>query len=139
VTGDSAALRRLTPVRAGPWRRRRRRDGRGCSLALLEAGPPQRLLNAYGPTEATTFSTAHVVDRVSAASAALPIGRPIANTLVRILDGPRRVVPGEVGELHIGGDGLALGYVNRPSLTAERFVADAISSAFFPNTWCPLD
>ncbi|MFC3890927.1 amino acid adenylation domain-containing protein [Lentzea rhizosphaerae] len=94
------------------------------SLALLEAGPPQRLLNAYGPTEATTFSTAHVVDRVSAASTALPIGRPLANTLVRILDGTRRVAPGEVGELHIGGDGLALGYVNRPSLTAERFVAD---------------
>ncbi|MCP2244035.1 AMP-binding protein [Lentzea aerocolonigenes] len=96
----------------------------GISLALLEAGPPQRLLNAYGPTEATTFSTAHVVDRVSAASAALPIGRPLANTLVRILDGHRRVAPGEVGELHIGGGGLALGYVNRPSLTAERFVAD---------------
>ncbi len=94
------------------------------SRALLEAGAPHRLLNAYGPTEATTFSTAHVVDRTSAAAAALPIGRPIANTLVRILDGPRRVAPGEVGELHIGGDGLALGYVNRPSLTAERFVAD---------------
>jgi acyl carrier protein len=80
--------------------------------------------NLYGPTETTLYATRHVLgaDRL-AADAAVPIGRPLANTDVFVLDGAGRVVPaGVVGELFIGGAGLARGYHNRPELTANRFV-----------------
>jgi amino acid adenylation domain-containing protein len=88
--------------------------------ALLARGV--ELWNMYGPTETTVWSTcAHLRDR----STAITIGRPIANTVVRVLDARRRICPlGVPGELYIGGAGLALGYWNRPELTAERFVAD---------------
>jgi amino acid adenylation domain-containing protein len=92
--------------------------------AVLAAGPPGRLLHMYGPTEATSFSTWALVTPQVAARDTLMIGRPIANTDVCILAGNRRAGPGEAGELHIGGDGLALGYVNDPELTAARFVSD---------------
>ncbi|MFD0266104.1 amino acid adenylation domain-containing protein [Streptomyces sp. NPDC127106] len=92
---------------------------------VLAAGAPGRLLNMYGPTEATTFSTGLLVTPRAAAGGALTIGRPIANTTVRVLAEGRRVPVGEQGELHIGGDGLALGYPGRPELTAERFLPDA--------------
>ena len=78
------------------------------------------LWNMYGPTETTIWSTIH---RVMSANGPVPIGRPIANTQVFILDGHRQLVPtGIVGELYIGGTGLARGYLARPELTAERFV-----------------
>ncbi len=78
--------------------------------------------NMYGPTETTVWSTLH---RVSDGDDKIPIGRPIAETQVYVLDANlRRVAPGEEGELYIGGAGLARGYRNRPALTAERFVAD---------------
>jgi len=80
------------------------------------------LWNMYGPTEATVWSTIHPV---KGGVGSIPIGRPIANTQVYILDGDRQPVPvGEAGELHIGGVGLARGYWNRPELTAEKFVAN---------------
>lgn len=92
--------------------------------AALAAGPPRHLLNAYGPTESTTFAVTCELDMERVATSAVPIGRPIANTLAFILDEARRPVKvGEVGELYIGGDGLARGYLNRPDLTAERFVS----------------
>lgn len=91
---------------------------------VLAAGPPERLLHMYGPTEATSFSTWVQVTPQVAARDTLTIGRPIVNTDVCVLAGTRRAVPGEVGELYIGGDGLALGYVNDPELTAARFVPD---------------
>jgi len=80
------------------------------------------LWNLYGPTETTVWSTAHRVERTDRAIA---IGRPIANTTVEVLDEDRQPVPvGVVGELYIGGDGVSLGYLDRPALTSERFVAD---------------
>jgi len=94
-----------------------------CVRDVLKNGPPSRLLHVYGPTEATTFTTRHEVREVEADAASIPIGRPIANTELYVLDELRQPVPmGVTGELYIGGDGLARGYLNRPELTAERFV-----------------
>lgn len=90
---------------------------------VLQAGGPQHLVNGYGPTEGTTFSTACDVTLESLTRGSVPIGRPIRNTLVYILDAQRRPVGvDEIGEIYIGGDGLARGYLNRPELTNERFV-----------------
>jgi amino acid adenylation domain-containing protein len=83
------------------------------------------VINGYGPTEGTTFSACHRLDEPGAVTAPVPIGRPIANTTARVLDGALRPVPlGTVGDLYVGGDGLARGYLDRPDLTAERFVPD---------------
>jgi amino acid adenylation domain-containing protein len=91
--------------------------------AVLDAAPPARLLNGYGPTEATTFATWHEVRAVPLDAKTIPIGRPVANTEVYILDSEGEPVPvGLPGELYIGGPGLAVGYLNQAELTAERFV-----------------
>ena len=90
---------------------------------VLQHGAPQRLLHVYGPTENTTFTTWQQVIDVPPNAVTIPIGRPIANTQVYVLDARGQPAPiGVPGELYIGGDGLALGYLNRPQLTAERFV-----------------
>ena len=95
-------------------------------LAVLPAG--HRLINGYGPTENTTFTACHVMTADSEIGRSVPIGRPISNTRVYILDGRRRPVPiGVAGELYIGGDGLARDYLNRPELTRECFVQDPFS------------
>ncbi|MEV5999691.1 non-ribosomal peptide synthetase [Streptomyces griseomycini] len=89
---------------------------------VLEAFPWLELVNGYGPTETTTFATAH---RVSGADreGPVPIGRPIAGATAHVLDdGGRPVADGARGELWIGGSRLAHGYAGRPDLTAERFV-----------------
>ena len=89
----------------------------------LEALPGTRLINGYGPTENTTFTTCHEITLADLERPSIPIGRPIANTSVFILDELLRAVPvGIPGELLTGGDGLALGYQNAPGLTAERFI-----------------
>jgi len=78
--------------------------------------------NLYGPTETTIWSSLYRVE--DEGNALVPIGRPIANTQMYILDSKLEPVPmGEMGELYIGGDGLARGYLNRPELTAEKFIA----------------
>ncbi|WP_275431010.1 amino acid adenylation domain-containing protein, partial [Pseudomonas frederiksbergensis] len=90
---------------------------------VLRDGAPQHLLNGYGPTEATTFSTTFEITSVGAGS--IPIGRPIGNTRVYVLDAQLRAVPlGVSGELFIAGAGVANGYLNRPELSAEKFIAD---------------
>jgi len=85
------------------------------------------LINGYGPTETTTFACCYRIPRDLPADApSVPIGRPIGNTAVAILDDDLQPVErGETGELCIAGAGLALGYHNRPELTAERFVVRA--------------
>ncbi|MGE3936014.1 MAG: amino acid adenylation domain-containing protein, partial [Rhodospirillaceae bacterium] len=89
------------------------------------AAPHCRLVNGYGPTENTTFTAAHTVSPADENAAAVPIGRPIANTRVYVLDPHMQpVAVGAPGELHIGGAGLARGYVGQPDLTAAQFVAD---------------
>ncbi|HMC28675.1 MAG TPA: AMP-binding protein, partial [Verrucomicrobiae bacterium] len=99
-----------------------------------EAFPPQlaerlkgkaQILNMYGPTETTIWSTMH---RVDAVAESIPIGRPIANTQIYIVDREFQPVPVNVpGELLIGGAGVARGYLNRPELTNQRFIADPFS------------
>ncbi|MCG1019994.1 non-ribosomal peptide synthetase, partial [Mycetohabitans sp. B4] len=84
------------------------------------------VLNAYGPTETTVCATAWRGARDF--NGEVPIGRPIANTRIYLLDAHGQPVPlGAVGELYIGGAGVARGYLNRPALTAERFVPDPFS------------
>lgn len=89
----------------------------------LKGLPGTRLINGYGPTENTTFTTCHLISAGDLKESGIPIGRPIANTQVWILDEHGRPVPpGESGEIYAGGDGLALGYLNNPELTAAKFV-----------------
>jgi amino acid adenylation domain-containing protein/thioester reductase-like protein len=92
---------------------------------VLANGKPEHLLHVYGPTETTTFATSYEITRVSEDGRTVPIGRPIGNTTVYVLDANLEPVPvGVAGELYIGGLGVARGYLNRPNLTAERFVRD---------------
>lgn len=92
---------------------------------VLDALPQCRLVNGYGPTENTTFTCCYDLPRDISADAAAPIGRPIDHTRVYVLDQNLRPVPaGEEGELFAAGDGVALGYLKRPELTAEKFLRD---------------
>ncbi|MGZ7104598.1 MAG: amino acid adenylation domain-containing protein, partial [Candidatus Angelobacter sp.] len=93
---------------------------------ILGEAPPRSLLHVYGPTEATTFST--WFELKEAEGETLPIGRPLKNTTTYVLRNAHELAPvGTVGELCIGGPGLARGYVNQPELTAERFVPNPYS------------
>ncbi|HMD01718.1 MAG TPA: non-ribosomal peptide synthetase, partial [Candidatus Baltobacteraceae bacterium] len=95
---------------------------------FLESLPDCRLLHVYGPTENTTFSTFHALALADTNADNIPIGRPIANSSAYVLDEELRPLPaGAIGELCVGGDGVARGYLNAPELTAERFVADPFS------------
>lgn len=90
---------------------------------LMSAHPDIKLVNGYGPTENSTFTLAHEVVPDDLKQNALPVGRPIANTSVWILDPEGDPLPaGVTGELCCGGDGLALEYLNRPALTDEKFI-----------------
>ncbi len=95
----------------------------------LEMLPDTELINGYGPTENTTFTCCYSIPRPLMESAtSIPIGRPIANTAVYVLDPYLNPVPiGVTGELFIGGEGLARGYLNRPDLTAEKFIRNPYS------------
>jgi amino acid adenylation domain-containing protein len=89
----------------------------------LEKNGTGVLINGYGPTESTTFACCHSMTGSTVLNHTVPIGRPIANTEVYVLDQELQLVPiGVPGELYIGGDGLARGYHERPDLTAERFI-----------------
>ena len=102
----------------------------GAVRKVLESGgPPQRLLNVYGPTETTTFATWYEIPAGQNCAGRIPIGRPIANTEIYILDPHLNPVPvGVPGEIWIGGEGVANGYLNQPELTEERFIASPFVS-----------
>jgi amino acid adenylation domain-containing protein len=92
-------------------------------LKVLQEVPGCRLINGYGPTESTTFTCCYSMAQAADVTSSVPIGRPISNTEVYLLDRDFQPAPVEMaGELFIGGDGLARCYHNRPELTAERFV-----------------
>lgn len=98
-------------------------------LSVLEKHKDCQLINGYGPTENTTFTCCFAISE-SQIRNTVPIGSPIANTRIHILDPHLRPVPvGVPGELHIAGDGLAVGYLNRPELTAEKFIPDPFGKA----------
>ncbi len=108
IGGDALAGPRLAP-----WRRH---------------SPWTRLINEYGPTETVVGCCVHEVTEADLAGESVPMGRPIANTRLFVLD--RRLSPlpvGIPGELFIGGDGVGRGYLGRPALTAERFLPDHLS------------
>lgn len=95
---------------------------------ILKHNSPARLLHVYGPTESTTFATWYQTQSLPEDAATAPIGRPLANTQVYLLDRNLQPAPvGVVAELLIGGDGLARGYLNRPELTAEKFIPNPFS------------
>ncbi len=97
-------------------------------LKLLREAKKCRLINGYGPTENTTFTCCYSITDASQIGKTVPIGRPISNTEVYILDSQLQPVPiGVPGELYIGGDGLARGYFNRPDLTARAFIRHPFS------------
>jgi amino acid adenylation domain-containing protein len=95
---------------------------------VIDAGPPGRLLHVYGPTETTTFASWYEVPLDGAVADSVPIGGPIANTKLYVLDGWGMPLPPRlVGELHIGGLGVALGYAGDAAETQARFSADPFS------------
>jgi amino acid adenylation domain-containing protein len=106
--------------------------GESCPPDLAHAmlGRCGEVWNMYGPTETTVWSTLWRVDAARVARTGVSIGRPIANTQVWIVDERMQPCPiGVPGEICIGGQGVALGYLDRPELTAERFVADELGGA----------
>ncbi|MFI9788340.1 amino acid adenylation domain-containing protein [Kitasatospora sp. NPDC051984] len=117
---DRAALARLAMVAVG---------GEPLTADLvaehLRCCPGAPLFNDYGPTECAVWATTHRCGPAEAAGAAIPIGRPVPNYRVHVLDSRLRPVPpGVAGEIFLGGPGVALGYHGRPALTAERFLPD---------------
>ncbi|HEY0079206.1 MAG TPA: amino acid adenylation domain-containing protein [Pyrinomonadaceae bacterium] len=95
---------------------------------VLQRLPGVKVINGYGPTENTTFTCCYPMTDASQVGQTVSIGRPIANTQIYVLDTEMQPVPvGIAGELFIGGDGLARDYLNRPELTAEKFVPHPFS------------
>ncbi|NIM14869.1 MAG: amino acid adenylation domain-containing protein [Candidatus Aminicenantes bacterium] len=87
---------------------------------LRESFPALKMINGYGPTENTTFSATYTIEKTFHKN--IPIGKPISNSFIYILNQYNRLVPqGVPGELCVGGDGVSRGYLNRPELTAEKF------------------
>ncbi|MBI3736027.1 AMP-binding protein, partial [Candidatus Sumerlaeota bacterium] len=94
---------------------------------ILKHGAPQDLIHLYGPAENTTLGTWHRVRAVPEGALTIPIGKPVANSRVYLLDGDCRPVPiGVTGEIYVGGDGLARGYLRRPELTEQQFLEVAL-------------
>ncbi len=103
-----------------------------CIREVLKNSPPQRLLHVYGPTENTTFSSWHLIEQVPENALTVPIGRPISNSTMYVLDRHLNPVPvGVPGEIYLGGDGLAREYLHRDDLTAEKFIQFTVHSSPF--------
>lgn len=136
------ARRRITVMQATPstWRLLIESGWRGApglralvggealprELAIDLIGRCSEVWNMYGPTEATIWATCHRVETVG--SGRIPIGRPIANSQVLVLDDAGNLCPiGVPGEIHLGGDCLAMGYLGQPELTAQRFIPNRYS------------
>ena len=101
---------------------------------VLSNNPPRKLLNGYGPTESTTFSTWFEIHSSIDGARSIPIGKPLSNTLIFILDKWLRPVPiGVPGELYIGGDGLAIEYLGRTELTDEKFIQNPYNDLIVNN------
>lgn len=98
--------------------------------SVLEQGKPKHLLHVYGPTENTTFSCWYEVNALPEDAVTVPIGRPLSNTQVYLLDQDQQPVAiGVTGEIYLGGDGLACGYLHRPELTAIHFISNPYGSS----------
>lgn len=117
--------------RPAPLRKLRYLVSGGDVMSPAHVAKAARLLNSghfisvYGPTENTTFTTTFTAPPDLPADAPVPIGWPVASTTLRILDDEMRAVPeGAAGQLYAGGAGLALGYLNAPDLTQQKFIAD---------------
>ena len=96
---------------------------------VVEQLPILTLVNGYGPTENTTFTCCCPITQITQVQVSVPVGRPIANTQVYLLDEQLQPVPmGVPGELYTSGDGLSRGYFNRPELTASKFIPNPFSS-----------
>jgi amino acid adenylation domain-containing protein len=94
------------------------------AASFIKLFPHKRLMNVYGPTETTTFSNATTLTIQDTQATELPIGKPVTGYQTYVLDVNLEPVPtGVIGELYIAGEGVARGYLDRPGLTAERFIA----------------
>ena len=103
---------------------------------ILRLGPPQTLINAYGPTECTVWATCERILKVPEKALSIPIGAPISNDVAYVLDNQGRPVPvGTPGELCLGGSGLARGYLRRPKLSSEKFIVNPIDPARSPRLY----
>ena len=97
------------------------------------------LVNGYGPTENTVYSTVYEIDSANGMSR-VPIGKPITNTKVYVLDQNKKLVPkGVAGELYVSGNNVAKGYLNREKLTNEKFIADIFNVKYLENYVHPVD
>ncbi|KGC09274.1 hybrid non-ribosomal peptide synthetase/type I polyketide synthase [Burkholderia gladioli] len=138
---NAAGLVKITPAHLDALGRRLRAEGikaktdafviggealsAGTVALWQEVGPGARLVNEYGPTETVVGCLVYDAQNLPVGMMNVPVGRPVANSQIYILDAGGEPVPvGVTGEIFIGGAGVARGYLNRPSLTAERFVPD---------------
>ncbi len=147
IEAEGATLMQATPatwrmLAEGGWRApegfRMLCGGEALDVALaarlLEGGG--RLWNLYGPTETTIWSACAEIAAADLARGIIPLGAPVANTVLHVLDDAGRPCPpGVTGELHIGGIGLSPGYLSRPDLTAERFVASPLAGPQDPRLY----
>jgi amino acid adenylation domain-containing protein len=107
----------------------------GLANRLMSKLPRARIFNMYGPTETTIWSTVHELEFDDTKASIIPIGKPIANTRVQVLDEMLCITPiGVSGELWIGGDGVTSGYLGRSELTAERFLKPPIEKSLMYRT-----